>query len=166
MKLIAGLLIAAAMAAASGCAKTDWIDRTLVTETVTGVWAGSMVTPDGQPATTQELRLELQQQGGRVIGVMEAFAGGFSGRGPRGTTSIEGSVAGDMFRFQDSRGLLTAELTVSGDEMRGQGTLGGSRPVTLSLRRVDASPPTTDAVSQLPRTPHLLAAKQPPDAAR
>jgi hypothetical protein len=144
MKLIPGLLIAAAMAVASGCAKTDWIDRTLVTETVTGVWAGSMVSPDGQPAINQQVRLELQQQGGRVIGAIQSFGGGFSGRGLQsGSTPIEGSVAGDMFRFQDSRRMLIGELTVSGDEMSGQGTVGGSRPVTLSLRRVDASPPET-----------------------
>jgi hypothetical protein len=144
MKLIAGLLIAAALAFASGCAQTDWIDRTLVTETVSGVWAGSMDTPDGQQsAVNVAVRLELQQQGPRVSGVIELFGGGFGGRTPRGSTPIEGSVAGDVFRFKDSRGTVVAELAVSGDEMRGQGTAAGGRPVTLSLRRVDASPPPT-----------------------
>ena len=144
MKLIAGLLIAPVLVVASGCAKADWIDRTLVTETVTGYWAGSMVSLDGQPAVNQEVKLELQQQGGRVIGVIESFGGGFSGRGlQRGTTPIEGSVAGDMFRFKDSREMIIAELTISGDEMGGQGTFGGGRPVTFRLRRVDASAPAT-----------------------
>jgi hypothetical protein len=133
MKALVGVLIAATLLVGSGCAKTDWIDRTLVTETVTGVWAGSMVTLDGQPSTSQQIRLELQQQGAKVIG-------SFRGQNAR---PIEGSVAGDVFSFKDARGTVAGELTVSGDEMRGQGTLGNSRPITFDLRRVDASPPPT-----------------------
>jgi hypothetical protein len=52
---------------------------------------------------------------------------------------IEGTVAGDVFRFRDSRGCIEGELTVSGDEMDGKAsTFAGSRP--FSLRRV--SPPS------------------------
>jgi hypothetical protein len=40
MKITAELLIAAALVFASGCTKTDWIDRTLVTVDVTGTWCG------------------------------------------------------------------------------------------------------------------------------
>ena len=40
MKIIAGLIIAAALVFSFGCAKTDWIDRTLVTVDVTGTWEG------------------------------------------------------------------------------------------------------------------------------
>jgi hypothetical protein len=36
MKLIVGLLAAVTLVFGSGCAKTDWIDRTLVTVDVTG----------------------------------------------------------------------------------------------------------------------------------
>jgi hypothetical protein len=41
MRTIAGLLLAATLAFGSGCARSDWIDRTLVTVDVTGVWDGS-----------------------------------------------------------------------------------------------------------------------------
>jgi hypothetical protein len=138
MRVVTRVLIAAVLAFGLGCAQTDWIDRTLVTETVTGVWAGSMVSPDGQPSVSQDVRLELQQQGPRVIG---SFRGGLIGASVRGSIPIEGSVAGDLFTFKDARGTLTGELTVNADEMRGQGILGNSRPVTFDLRRVDASPP-------------------------
>ena len=37
MRMI-GLLIATTLVGGSGCAKTDWIDRTLVTVDVTGSW--------------------------------------------------------------------------------------------------------------------------------
>jgi hypothetical protein len=40
MKAILGLLVAAVLAVGSGCAKTDWIDRTLVTTDLTGIWTG------------------------------------------------------------------------------------------------------------------------------
>jgi hypothetical protein len=140
MKVIVGVLIAATLAIGSGCAKTDWIDRTLVTETVAGVWAGSMMSPDGQPSISQNVRLELQQQGPRVTGF---FRGGLGATGIRGSVPIEGSVAGDVLTFKDERGGIAGELTVSGDEMKGQGTTGSSRPVTFTLRRVDASSPPT-----------------------
>ena len=35
-------VIAAALVFASGCAQTDWIDRTLVTVDVTGSWYGTI----------------------------------------------------------------------------------------------------------------------------
>jgi len=34
------ILVAAVLACASGCAKSDWIQRTLVTGDVTGTWVG------------------------------------------------------------------------------------------------------------------------------
>jgi hypothetical protein len=91
---------------------------------------------------------ELEQQGSTVKGVMRFPAGGTSqavasasriSPGP-----IVGTVAGDVFRFRLTNGNLDGELTVSGDEMTGQVSWLGSRPV--SLRRVDppappASPP-------------------------
>jgi hypothetical protein len=36
MKTIVGMLIGATLAVGSGCARSDWIDRTLVTVDVTG----------------------------------------------------------------------------------------------------------------------------------
>ena len=141
MKRLIGLLITTTLVIGSGCTKTtDWIDRTLVTESLTGVWAGSMVTPDGQPMISEAIRLELQQQGAKVIGSFQARNTG--SYAPRGSTPIEGSVVGDMFRFNDARGTVNAELTVSGDEMTGHGIL-GVRRVAVTLRRVEAALPPT-----------------------
>jgi hypothetical protein len=139
VKALARVLLATALIlGASGCAKTDWIERTLVTETIAGVWAGSMVSPDGQPSVSQDVKLELQQEGPKVIG---SFRMGYLGASVRGSVPIEGSVAGDVFTFKDARGTLAGDLTVNGDEMKGRGIFGNSRPVTFNLRRVDASSP-------------------------
>jgi hypothetical protein len=140
MQFAAQLLIAATLLFGSGCAKSDWIDRTLVTVDVTGTWSGSVVSPDGQPMISSEVRFELQQKGSRVLGSVQAL--GF-GTMTRGSMPIEGSVGGDVFTFKEARGSLAGELAVSEDEMRGQGTVGGGRSVTFNLRRVDASPPQT-----------------------
>ena len=137
MRIVARLLLATALAFGAGCARTDWIDRTLVTVDVTGSWAG-------EGASARDVVLELEQKGSTVKG----FTRGYSrGVGCQGTDvgPIEGTVAGDVFRFRDSRGCIEGELTVSGDEMDGKAsTFAGSRP--FSLRRVDpssrpASPP-------------------------
>ena len=140
MKALIGLLAATTLVICSGCAKQDWIERTLVTENVTGAWTGSLVSPDGQPTINTDVRLEMPQNGSKVIG---SFIGTVMGSNIRGSVPIEGSVAGDMFTFKDARGALSGELTVSGDEMRGQGTIGSGMPVTINLRRADASPPQT-----------------------
>ena len=42
MKRLMGLLIPTTLEISSGCAKPDWIDRTLVTVDVTGTWTGSV----------------------------------------------------------------------------------------------------------------------------
>jgi hypothetical protein len=49
------------------------------------------------------------------------------------------AVAGDVFRFRNTRGSVEGELTVGGDEMTGQvgWPMAGHRPI--SLRRVDPS---------------------------
>ena len=60
MKIIAALLMAAALAFASGCAKTDWIDRTLVTVDVTGAWYGSA----GQGNSSFSILFDLEQEPG------------------------------------------------------------------------------------------------------
>jgi len=132
----ARLALALLLTTSLGCAQKDWIDRTLVTESVTGVWQGSMTTSSG-PASREEVRLELEQKGPNVTGLFRGdpiFVGSL-----RGTTPIEGNMAGDLFKFRDARGLLIGELTVGGDEMTGQGTLGGNRRVTFILRRVDSA---------------------------
>ncbi len=130
MKTIAGLLLATMLAMTAGCARTDWIDRTLVTVDVTGVWTGSY----GRVGGFGEIRLELQQQGPTVTGHVKT-TGLQSGR-MMTPEPIEGSVAGDLFRFKDARGRVTAELTVSGDEMNGY-----LDNYEVSVRRIDSSPP-------------------------
>src|SRR5215470_13603212 len=122
-------VIAMTFVFASGCAKQDWIDRTLVTVDVTGAWAGSMGPMD-------DLRFDLKQEGARVTGTFRA--GGRSGS-MLGTSSgiVEGSVAGDVFTFKDTRGMFACEATVTSEEM--QGRINTSRPLSLNLRRIDAS---------------------------
>ena len=124
MKRLTGLLIATTLVIGSGCAKEDWIDRTLVTVDVTGSWNGSMGgmgTAGGKPP---DFLFELEQQGSTVKGVLRLPAGGSSqsvsygfriNRGP-----LTGTVAGDVFRFRLTNGSVEGELTVSGDEMSGQ----------------------------------------------
>jgi hypothetical protein len=137
------VLIASALVFGTGCAQKDWIDRTLVTVDVTGTWEGGMVGSGGGPGSST-VQFELEQQGSTVKG----FTRGYSrGVGCQGTDvgPIEGTVAGDVFRFRDLRGCIEGELTVSGDEMNGRTSSSfGIRP--FSLRRVDpssrpASPP-------------------------
>jgi hypothetical protein len=134
MKVLIGLLIATTLAIGSGCAKPDWIDRTLVTVDVTGAWRG---TPGG-PGTQNPgaLFFDLKQEGATVQG--------FIRQGTSGATSsldgpISGTVAGDVFRFRSTRGIAEGELTVNGDEMSGTVSFGGTRHLTL--RRVDPSSP-------------------------
>ena len=127
-------VIAAAFVFASGCAQKGWIDRTLVTVDVTGTWHG---TPGGPPVgNPNEFSLNLKQEGATVQGFLQQRAGTPSPPGPIGGP-ISGTVTGDAFRFQSTRGTITGELTVNGDEMSGMVLVGGSRPITL--RRVDPS---------------------------
>jgi hypothetical protein len=139
MRTIAGLLLTALLTMSTGCARTDWIDRTLVTVDVTGTWSGRWA------GSSPELLFELEQQGSTVKGFMRYTAGSSAYVGAR-SGPIEGTVAGDVFHFRQTAGNVEGELTVSGDEMNGRATqsLLGSRP--FSLRRVDpsslpASPP-------------------------
>ena len=107
MKAALGV-IAAVLVLTSGCARQDWIDRTLVTVSVTGTWSGTMTGASGGAVVL----LELQQQGAKVTGVinMPAYGTSFSGR-------VDGNVAGDVFTFKDDRGAYSGELTVAGDDM-------------------------------------------------
>jgi len=117
--------LAIALVLGSGCAKQDWIDRTLVTVDVTGVWSGSL---RGSQAP-RDVRLELKQEGSKVTGTMRLLPA-FT---PDETLSpIEGNVAGDLFTFHDPRGALSGELTVGEDEMTGRAEgLYGQRGITL-----------------------------------
>jgi hypothetical protein len=131
MKTISGLLMAALLTMSAGCARTDWIDRTLVTMDVTGIWQ-----------STSGWELNLVQEGQKVKGSIR--------RGPLAPSVgpisglVDGTVAGDAFSFRQTDGLVRGEMTVSGDEMSGVLTFNSTSPITL--RRVNspsspASPP-------------------------
>ena len=123
----AAWVVMGALMLASGCAQKDWIDRTLVTVDVTGVW---------ERAGSSTIRLELKQQGPNVTGYLRSY-------GQAGTPSsgdLAGSVAGDAFRFKQVNGPAEGEMTVSGDEMAGQ-IRGLPTLSQVTLRRVDHSYP-------------------------
>jgi hypothetical protein len=135
MKTLVVVLIAATLLVCPACAKTDWIDRTLVTVDVTGNWAGVL------EGVGRDVSFELEQQGSTVKGYIRVGAAETFIAGP-----ISGTVAGDVFRFKNTRGDMEGELTVSGDEMTGrwsrvpaQAGQGGARQ--MSLRRVTPSSP-------------------------
>jgi hypothetical protein len=126
------VLVAAALVLASGCARPDWIQQTLVTVDVTGTWVGRGGT----------LELKLEQQGTKVTGSILVI-----GAQPvaRISGAIDGSVAGDVFQFKQTGGTdvrYEGEMTVSGDEMTGnvRSVLGTRGQATL--RRVDSSRPS------------------------
>ena len=105
---------------AAGCARPDWIEQTLVTVDMTGVWQGTYSRTMGSGT----MELTLQQNGAKVTG--QARVSSLSALdGP-----IEGNVGGDTFRFRHPRG-LSGELQVNGDEMTGTGTLVGGATFTL-----------------------------------
>jgi len=128
MRITRPLLFAIALAVGAGCAKQDWIDRTLVTENVSGTWSGTV----GGRAI---LRLDLQHTGPKVTGLLKWLTGAASG-------PVEGSVAGDVFTFKTARGTVSGELTINGDEMTGQiigWPLGGQGTRMISLQRENVS---------------------------
>jgi hypothetical protein len=132
MKTITGVLIVAALIFGSGCARSDWIERTLVTVDVTGTWYGSVGGAGGPGGVS--VWFELEQQGSTVKGSMKSDIATYGAS----TQQIDGTVAGDVFRFRQRNGNVVGEVTVSGDEMTGQGSFAGSSR-SLSLRRVDPS---------------------------
>ena len=123
------VLIAGVLTLASGCAKPDWIEQTLVTVSVTGTWRTS----------NSAFELKLEQHGSKVTGTIFVPVADSAG-------AIEGSVSGDVFRFRQTSGtyvLWQGELTVNGDEMSGNlsGSSTGGRPQYNSvLQRVSTSP--------------------------
>ena len=124
VKMTARLAIILLLVTAAGCARPDWIEQTLVTVDVTGVWRGGFVTSQGGGA----MELTLQQSGPKVNGqVTFSPAYAFNGR-------IEGTVSGDVLRLRGERTGMTGELQVNGDEMTGRGTTAAG-PGTMTLRR-------------------------------
>jgi hypothetical protein len=107
-----------------------------VTVDVTGTWSGTMMTAGaGGAGGARDVVFELEQRGSTVKGTMRVT--------PRGLTSdiLEGTVAGDVFRFKDPRALWEGELTISGEEMAGQVRAGSGPSGQMTLRRIDSSSP-------------------------
>lgn len=132
MRAIARMILVAALVCGSGCARPDWIDRTLVTVDVTGTWEGSASAAQG----TSWLQFNLTQQGPQVTGTVKGM--GMN----RSAGQINGTLAGDVFTFRLTDVPFTGEMTVSGDEMTGPATvpLSYSRG-RLNLRRVSPGSP-------------------------
>jgi len=128
------LAILATLALGSGCAKPDWIQQTLVTVDVTGVWVGGTTRPSFYGPT--EIRLELEQQGSKVTGYFRALPP----YPPFGLVNgpLEGTVAGDALTFKLTNGVLAGEASVNGDEM--DISITASHRIQASLRR-ESTPP-------------------------
>src|SRR5215470_597060 len=141
-KLTRWVLVAALLTLGSGCVKPDWIQQTLVTVDVTGVWTGSTTRGGGAWTPILDLQLELEQHGAKVDGnfqVLNAALAHYVGAARSGP--IEGTVAGDMFTFRQKNGSLNGEMTVSGDEMTGYVNLGSNS--RISFRRVSSTVPSS-----------------------
>jgi len=89
MKASASMLVMALLSLGSGCARSDWIQQTLVTVDVTGTW---------QATEGSFFELKLKQQGSKVKGSLAALGFVGSGQG-RISGDIDGNLAGDVFRF-------------------------------------------------------------------
>ena len=106
---------------ASGCARSDWIEGTLVTVDVTGRWTG-MWSGSG---TAGDFEMTLRQTGPKATGNVTlpgAHVNEFSG-------PILGAISGDVLSFSRSGGGLQGEVRVAVDEMVGTITLS---PMTQS----------------------------------
>ena len=117
------------------CARQDWIDRTLVTVDVTGVWEGRFTRTGGQagagPGIGGDIVFVLQQRGAKVTGEMK-----FRGSSTSGSSGvrIEGTVSGDTFSFHEVTGPATrGEFQVNGEEMIG--SMSRLTAQTATLRR-------------------------------
>ena len=107
-------VIAAAWVFASGCAQQDWIDRTLVTVDVTGVWE------ETQTGTNFSwgIELDLKQEGAKVTGWVTGIRN--TGGTAESPIPIVGTVSGDTFSFPEVSGIpLRVQAQVNGDEMTG-----------------------------------------------
>jgi len=123
------LVGALALLSGAACARKDWIDQTLVTVDVTGLWVGNVHSTTGPGGGGLELSLE--QKGAKVVGSSRGSGGGST----YNVGTIEGTVRGDTLKFQDKRAAFTGELQVSGDDMTGPGTVPGWGAVVITFHR-------------------------------
>ncbi len=111
--------------AGTGCAqRADWIEGTLVTVDVSGVWRGVAVPARG--GVQGEAELTVTQRGPKVTG-------DFRIRGTK--VHVEGTVRGDVLSIAAPNGRFHAEATVMGDEMSGQGVATQGIEYNLKLSR-------------------------------
>jgi hypothetical protein len=118
MRALIGLLMATTLVIGSGCAKRDWIDRTLVTVDVTGGWQGTFARHPGS-GYSGDMEFVLEQRGAKVTGAIRFFSGAVPFGRSREGVPIEGTVSGDTFSFQEVGGSTRGEFKVNGDEMIG-----------------------------------------------
>jgi hypothetical protein len=126
-----------AAAYGSSCARPDWIERTLVTEDVTGVWSGTVRGSTG--GRNFEITIDLKQEGPKVTGFLKWTGFGYSGLYDELPGPVEGTVSGDRFEFKRINGSFSGAMTVTGDEMAGQGQMSVGLG-SIFLRLVDSSP--------------------------
>ena len=136
MRAIARMILVAALVCGSGCARPDWIDRTLVTVDVTGTWQGAGPSAIGSASVSYEFT--LKQHGPKVDGSVQQEGRRTSGWGVPGEYSgpIDGTVAGDVLSFRQKNGSLQGEMTVSGDEMTGGVFSSDFSQRQITLRRI------------------------------
>jgi hypothetical protein len=138
----AGVTLIAFLVFCGGCVtRPDWIQATLVTADVSGVWQGR---PRGSGTALRRLAtFELHQEGPKVTGTVSVSELPLSsGAGP-----LEGRVGGDVFHFtvRSVNGVWTGELTVVDDQMEGLLTASNGQTMSLLLRRISpASAPTSN----------------------
>ena len=127
MKTLAGLLLATLLTMSAGCAKTDWIDRTLVTVDVTGTCDRYSVGGTGGAGGSFELGFGSSNKERPSKDRWPTMGSG---------SGVDGTIAGDVSVGERARGDAEGELAVSGDEMMDRemfdGTLGNQR---IILRR-------------------------------
>jgi hypothetical protein len=133
-------LLAAVLVFCGGCVtRPDWIQATLVTADVTGVWTGRGTgrTRGGRPT------FNLHQEGPKVTGTVSFSASPvFAAPG-----LLEGRVGGDVFHFsvRSEQGIWTGEFTVGDGEMEGVVTWWNGDRFGLLLRRTSpARAPTSN----------------------
>jgi len=120
---VAGLVLSASFA----CARSDWIQSTLVTVEVSGEWQGNITRPAGAYGPGL-IYLSLRQSGPKVTGTFSLSPG------PNKDVPLEGAISGDVLRFRGRGGLVTAELQVNGDDMSGTGT-SAAGPIRIEIHR-------------------------------
>ena len=97
---------------ASGCARSDWIEGTLVTVDVTGRWTGQW----SGSGSGGNFEMNLQQNGPKVTGNFRLLEGSDAHRfsGP-----VWGALNGDVLTFGRIDWTVRGEVTVAVDEMSG-----------------------------------------------